>query len=250
MKAAFLEKTLVKLTKIVVVVLFALGSPLRAQTPKATVVRGTDQTCPAKLADGTNYEFHRRVLRGQLKGEEVFADMRAYYRPGAGEFLFFSDLYSKVGFERDLKDRPAPACGSGPDFHVTLLDSGEWADFWASNAGPRITVFHSTLRFPSIAEAWQYVSTHLDECQVGTASTKCQEEIPFYKQIGGDFFRPERFRFDARPYMYNPLVSAKKVGATWQVEIKGADEPNRALVTLDEHFKLLRITRFSANAPH
>jgi hypothetical protein len=242
----FLGKTFVKLAKITIAALLVLASPLHAQTPNATLVQGTDQACRAKLADGTSYDFHRRILRGQWKGQEVFADVRAYYRPGTGEFLFFSDLYSKAGFERDLKDRPALPCGSGPDFHVTLLDSGEWADFWASNASPRITVFHSTLRFPSIAEAWRYASTHLDECQVGTASSKCQEEIPLYKELGGDFFRPERLRFDARPYMYNPLVSAKKVGATWQVEIKGADEPNRALVTLDEHFKLLTVTRFSA----
>ena len=239
-----------KLAKITIAAIFFFGLPLHAQTPNATLVPGTDQTCPAKLADGTNYEFHRRVLKGSLRGQPVFVIVRAYYRPGSGEFLFFSDVESEAGYLRDVKGQPAPACGHAPDFHITLLESGEWADFWATNANPRITVFHSSLRFPSIAEAWQYVSTHLDECQVGAASSKCPEEIPLYKELGGDFFRPERLRFDARPYMYNPLVSAKRVGATWQVEIKGADEPNRALVTLDEHFKLLSVTRFSANAPH
>jgi len=37
--------------------------------------------------------------------------------------------------------------------------------------------------------------------------------------------------------------SAKKVGSHWEIEIKGADEPNRATVSLDSNFKLIAVTK-------
>ena len=60
------------------------------------------------------------------------------------------------------------------------------------------------------------------------------------------FFRPESLRWDARPFFYDSLVNAKKADSKWEIVIKGADEPNRALVILDENFKLVKVTRFAA----
>jgi hypothetical protein len=34
-----------------------------------------------------------------------------------------------------------------------------------------------------------------------------------------------------------------KVGTNWVMEMKGADEPNRATVVLDENFELLKATK-------
>jgi hypothetical protein len=67
-----------------------------------------------------------------------------------------------------------------------------------------------------------------------------------YKQLGNEFFRPKRLEFDARPFVYNSLDSVKKVGQNWELEIKGADEPNRATVLLDANFKLLAVTKNTA----
>ena len=51
-----------------------------------------------------------------------------------------------------------------------------------------------------------------------------------YQQLGSDFLRPKRLEFSAQGYFYNSLGSVKKVGQNWKLEIKGADEPNRATV--------------------
>ena len=64
-------------------------------------------------------------------------------------------------------------------------------------------------------------------------------------ELGRDFFRPERLRFDARPYTYDSLTGVSKVGSNWQLEIKGADKPNRAIVLLDSNFKLLKVTKIA-----
>src|SRR6267154_2388630 len=73
-------------------------------------------------------------------------------------------------------------------------------------------------------------------------------ELPYhhillYQQLGHDFFRPRRLEFDARPYTYDSLITAKKVDSNWKLEIKGADEPNSATVLLDGNFKLLEVTK-------
>ncbi len=81
---------------------------------------------------------------------------------------------------------------------------------------------------------------------IAIGRAQCYVEIPLYKEINSDFFRPESLRFDARGYNYDPLMSVKKVGSTGEVVIKGADEPNRAMVILDENFKFLKITRLAA----
>jgi hypothetical protein len=233
---------LVKHEIILTVAWLVLALPLRSQAPKATLVAGTDQTCPAQLPDGSNYEIHFRTLKARWKDRDVFVLVNAYYKPGSGEFLYYSTIISKEGYLRDFKEVWARARTCKPiEGHTVLLEDREWADFWASS---RLDVYHSALQFVTIGEAWQYVSTHFEECQSG--STKCWEEIPVYKQLPEMFFRPESLRWDARPYFYNSLVSAKKAEFTWEVVIKGADEPNRALVILDQNFKLVKITRFAA----
>jgi hypothetical protein len=60
---------------------------------------------------------------------------------------------------------------------------------------------------------------------------------------GREFFLPKRLEFSAQPYGYNSLGSVKKVGSNWELEIKGADEPNRATVLLDSEFKLVNVTK-------
>jgi hypothetical protein len=70
-----------------------------------------------------------------------------------------------------------------------------------------------------------------------------EAEILLYQQLGRDFFRPKRLEFDARPYTYDSLISAKKVDSNWKLEIKGADEPNSTTVLLDSNFRLLAVTK-------
>ena len=80
-----------------------------------------------------------------------------------------------------------------------------------------------------------------------TSSEFTQSEDEFSDTLlGEDFFRPESLRWDARPYFYKSLVSVKKVHSGWEVVIRGADEPKRALVVLDPDFKLVKVMRFSA----
>jgi hypothetical protein len=218
--------------------------PLHAQTPKPRFLPGTERVCKAKLADGTRYSIYGRILKTQLNGNNVYVDGQAYYMPGSGEFLWRGTTYTKHGYITDLRNKPRPSKQLCDDSlrHIVELRDGEWVDFYASNAA--ITVFHSNLRFPSIDKAWQYVSEHWrDEFFLTPGAEKWCNAFSVYKELGGDFFRPERLRFDARPYFYDPLVKATKVDSTWQIEIKGADKPNRAVVLLDRNFKLLKVTR-------
>ena len=226
-------------------VLLAIAIPLHSETPKATLVAGTDLTCPAQLPDGTKYEVHLRTLKARWQGRDVYVVVKAFYKPGSGEFLFYSSVRSKEDYARYSKEQTPWTC-KPTDGHVVMLENGELVDFWALTSGPRIEVYHSTLQFSSIGEAWRYVGTHFDQCQSPQGRAKCFNEIPLYKDLDFDFFRPGRLRFDSRPYDYDPLVSAKKARTGWEVVIKGADEPNRALVILDENFKLVIVTRFAA----
>jgi hypothetical protein len=213
-----------------------------SQTPKPAVVAGADHVYSAELPNGTNYEVHYRTLRGQWEGRDVHVVVNAYYKPGSGEFLYYSSIWDYL---RDFNEKVAWVSKPG-EGHVALLEDGEWADFRALTSGPRLVVYHSNFRFYSIEEAWRYVLQHFAECQLPSGQAKCCDEIPLYKDLDFDFFRPERLRWSAAPYSYNPLVSAKKVGSAWEVVIRGADEPNRALVILDKNFKLVKITRLSA----
>lgn len=228
------------------VALLAMSRALRAETVKGIPVAGSDLTCPAQLANGMNYEVHYRTLKARWQGRDVYVVVTAYYKPGSGEFLYYSSILNQEGQPRDFNEKPMWGCKI-KNIDVLLLENGEWVDFWGLTSGPRIGVYHSALWFASIGEAWRYVATHFDECQLESGRGKCYDEIPLYKDLDSDFFRPERLRFDARPYDYEPLMSVKKVGSTWEVVISGADEPNRARIVLDEKFKLLKVTRFNAS---
>jgi hypothetical protein len=190
-------------------------------------------------------KVHYRTLKARWKDRDVYVMVNAYYKPGSGEFLYYSSIRDKETYLRDFKQQVTAPCKPTEGL-VALLENGEWADFWVLTMGPRIEVYHSTLRFDSIGEAWRYVSTHFDECQLPSGRSWCYVEIPLYKEINSDFFRPDRLRFDARGYSYDPLMSVKKVSSTWEVVVKGADEPNRATIILDEKFKLVKITRIPA----
>jgi len=111
-----------------------------------------------------------------------------------------------------------------------------------------ITIFHSKLLFHSLEEGWQYVTEHPEETS-SWGEGKWVTTISVYKELGEGFFRPERLWSDARAYFYNPLVSVKKVGSNWILEIKGADEPNKAEVVLDSSFKLVKVTKTVVPVP-
>ena len=142
------------------------------------------------------------------------------------------------------KPQKGGACPEDPEYHVLLLQDGEWIDFWSRNGG--VEVFHSNLKFHARKDAWSYVAEHWQDADpfvVGFASTKLVERTNLYQQLGPDFSRPKRLEFSAQHYLYNSLGSVKKVGQNSELEIKGADEPNRATILLGSHFKLLAVTK-------
>lgn len=228
-------------------VLILMAVPLNAQTSEPGYLSHWDHMCKATLADGTKYEVWDRLLVTEWQGKPSYLPVRGLYRPGSGEFL----LRASVGFvdrehaiavmEKPQKNR---ACPEHPQDHILLLQNGEWIDFWSWNG--HVEVFHSNLKFHTRKEAWSYVAEHWQEADavlVGGASTKFVEEINLSQQLGAEFFRPKRLEFSAQGYFYNSLGSVKKVGQNWELEIKGADEPNRATVLLDSNFNLLAVTK-------
>jgi hypothetical protein len=130
-------------------------------------------------------------------------------------------------------------------FHFLLLQDGQWVAFAAINSG--IRVYHSDLRFQSISSGWDYVAEHPEEMS-SFSDGRWVEFVSINKELGSDFFRPESLRFDARPFVYDPLAAVTKVNAHWQLEVKGADEPNRALVYLDGNFKLIKVVSLPATS--
>src|SRR5208282_6900389 len=109
-KALLHWSKLVKHQTVVTVALLAIAVPLRSETPKATLVAGTDHTCPAQLPNGTNYEVHYRALKARWKGRDVYVVVYAYYKPGSGEFLYNPSISSKEEYLRDFKKQPAWVC--------------------------------------------------------------------------------------------------------------------------------------------
>jgi len=219
--------------------------PLHAGTKKVAFLGRPRQTCTSGLAGGQQYQIQRRAFRWTRDGSEVYTDAVAYYALGSGEFFWWGMGYTKFGYERDVKNSAGLDCAAARhDFHE--LQDGEWADLWGDNG--EIRVYHSRLRFPSIEKGWQYVAEHPDETSEWWGG-KWVELVSIYKELGQDFFRPERLRYDARAYFYDSLASVKKVGSTWLLEIKGADEPNRALVELDSNFKLIKVTKVPPASP-
>jgi hypothetical protein len=221
--------------------------PLSAQTSEPRYLSHWDHMCKATLADGTKYEVWDRLLVTAWQGKPSYLQVRGLYRPGSGEFL----LRASMGFvdkEHAVATMEKPqkggACPEDPEYHVLLLQDSEWMDFLSRNGG--VEVFHSNLKFHARKEAWSYVAEHWQDAEpflVGGASTKFVEQINLGQQLGADFIRPKRLEFSAQGYFYNSLGSVKKVGQNWEVEIKGADEPNRATVLLDKNFKLLAVTK-------
>ncbi|HTZ32206.1 MAG TPA: hypothetical protein VMH31_07100 [Methylomirabilota bacterium] len=214
------------------------ASPLRAQSTKVKYLRDTDQMCSSTLADGTAYEIWKRVLVTEWRGQPLYVRLHAYYKPGSGEFLSWNTGgMSEHAYANESK--AGDSCEL-PYHHILLLKDGEWADFWASDG--RVGVFHCNLKFETREKAWSYLAKHWQDGSEAK-SAKLFTEILLYQQLGYDFFRPKRLEFDARPYTYESLISVKKVDSNWELEIKGADAPNRATILLDSNFKLLRATR-------
>jgi hypothetical protein len=230
--------------------LILMAVPLSAQTSEPQYLSDWDHMCKATLADGTKYEVWDRLLVTERQGKPIYLPVRGLYRPRLGEFLwrasvgFVDKEHAVAMMEKPQKDG---ACSEDPQHHILLLQGGEWIDFLALNGN--ITVFHSNLKFHTRGEAWSYVAEHWQDGEFGIfggTSTKFVEEINLGQQLGADFIRPKRLEFSAQGYFYNSLGSVKKVGQNWEVEIKGADEPNRATVLLDKNFKLLEVTKNSA----
>jgi hypothetical protein len=227
--------------------LILTAMPASGQTSKPNYLPKADHVCKARLAEGTDYERWDRVLVSESKGQRVYVEVRAYYKPGSGEFFWRSSALSENSYAVELRNNANQAVASCEESYHNLLflQDGEWADFWAFNS--RIEVFHCNLRFGTLKEAWSHVAEHWQDGNfAGGPSAKWVAEILLYKQLGNEFFRPKRLEFDARPFVYNSLDSVKKVGQNWELEIKGADEPNRATVLLDANFKLLAVTKNTA----
>jgi hypothetical protein len=224
--------------------------PLRAQTSAPKYLSHWDDMCKATLADGTKYEVWDRLLVTEWQGKPSYLPVRGLYTPGSGAFLWrasmgFSD--EEHATETMAKPHKSGTCPEDQQYHILLLQDGEWIDFWSLNGN--ITVFHSNLKFHTRKEAWSYVAEHWQDAEsllVGGSSTKLVETINLYQQLGSDFFRPKSLEFSAQGYFYNSLGSVKRVGQNWELQIKGADEPHRATILLGSNFKLLAVTRSSA----
>ncbi|HXE34384.1 MAG TPA: hypothetical protein VN087_10765 [Verrucomicrobiae bacterium] len=225
--------------------LILMGVPLNAQTSKPRYLSDWDHMCKATLADGTKYEVWDRLLVTEWQGKPSYLPVRGLYRPGSGEFLLRAGLgfvdkeHAIAMMEKPPKGGPCP---EDSQYHVLLLQDGQWIDFWSRNGS--VEVFHSNLKFRARKEAWSYVAEHWQAADsFGGVSTKFVEVINPYQQLGADFSRPKRLEFSAQGYLYNSLGSVKKVGQNWELEIRGAEEPNRATVLLDSDFKLLAVTK-------
>jgi hypothetical protein len=227
--------------------LVLMAVPLSAQTLEPRYLSDWDHMCKATLADGMKYEVWDRLLVAEWQGKPSYLAVRGLYRPGSGEFLLrasggFTDKEHAVAMME--KPRKGGACPEDPQYHVLLLQDGQWIDFWSRNGG--VEVFHSNLKFRARKDAWSYVAEHWQDADpfgVGFASTKFVERANLDRQLGADFFRPKRLEFSGQGYLYNSLGSVRKVGQNWELEIKGADEPNCAAVLLDSDFKLLAVTK-------
>lgn len=220
-----------------------MAVPLSAQSLKVRYLRDADHMCSATLTDGTAYEIWDRVLVTEWKGQPLYVRVYAYYKPGSGEFLPWNtggmSEHEYASATKDGPPKPGASCEL-PYHHILLLKDGEWADFRAWNG--TVIAFHRNLRFETREKAWSYVATHWQDGSE-EKSAKLSTEILLYQLLGYDFFRPKRLEFDARPYTYDSLISVKKLDSNWELEIRGADEPNRATVLLDSNFRLLTATK-------
>jgi hypothetical protein len=222
------------------------SAAMPAQTPPPKFLPEYTHMCSENLADGTPYQMWYRVFLTEWKGQKTYVNVRAYYKPGSGEFFWQASGFSQQTF--DIVDKPYANKPANCDLfrdHAIFLQDGQWDDFTSWNGG--ITILHSDLKFHSLKKAWSFVTEHWHETDPGGGSNKGRANtISLGQQLGYDFFRPKRLEFDARPFVYNSLESVKRVGPNWELEIKGADEPNRATVVLDSNFKLLSVTKHTS----
>ena len=216
--------------------------PVSAIASQAEFVPGTKYTCNLHLASGRPYVLQSRTFRWKKSETELYTTALAYYGPGSGEFMWWGSDYTPDQYSRYGKNYSKPGCTDARP-KTLLLQDGEWADFWASNS--RIQVVHSNLKFRSIEKGWEYVAEHPS----GSSSMvegKWVVLIDLDKVLGSDFFhRPESLRYDARPYMFQPLLGVKKVGSNWELQIQGTDD--RALIVLDNNFKVVKVTKPVSN---
>ena len=207
---------------------------------QANFVPGTKHACNLHLATGQPYVLQYRTFRWKKDDVEIYTTAVAYYASASGEFLWQGSDYAPDEYFRYGKKSSKPNCtDTRPG--TLLLQDGEWANFWRVNSG--LWVFHSNLRFRSIERGWQYVTEHPNESS-SKLNGKWVVSIELDKVLGSDFFRrPERLLYDARPYMFRPLIGARKVGSTWELQIQGTDD--RALVVLDKNLRVVKV----ANPP-
>jgi hypothetical protein len=233
-------------TGLAMILLFA-GLPLRGQTSAPRYLPDADRMCKATLPNGMTYEVWDRVFASEWEGKPLYVKVHAYYMPDTGEFLWRSMGLSEHGYANEPKEKAKKAGRACEEKRgeIVLLQDGEWADFWAERG--RIIVFHCTLKFFTREKAWAYVLEHWqDGADDGRPTAKWVTEILVFNQLGYEFFRPKSLLYDARPYTYNSLASVKKKGTNWELELKGADPPNRATVLLDRKFNLISVTKNAA----
>ena len=225
--------------------------PSRAQTASPRFLPEYTHMCNETLADGTHYQRWSRLFVTQWKGQKTYVDVRAYYKLGSGEFFWQAGGLSEQSFNVGFKPNANKAanCAELRD-HVIFLHDGKWDEFWSWNGA--ILIYHSDLKFDSLEKAWSFVTEHWQETDpIATrrgsleSNSRWVDRI-YLDQLEGDFFRPKALKFDARPYVYNSLASVKRLAPNWELEIKGADEPNRATVLLDANFKLLSVTKHAS----
>jgi hypothetical protein len=199
----------------------------------------TKQTCASRSANGRELQIQYRGFHWRNRETDVYTGAVAYYVPGSGEFLWWgAGFTTKEAYLKNIGNNDETFCTS-KRHDIVLVDDGELVIFYAENGG--IHIFHSNLKFPSIEKGWEYVAEHPDETS-SWGGGKWLQEVSLDKELGYDFFRTERLRLSAQPYLYDSLAGVTKVGSTWQVEIKGADQPNRAFVVLDRAFNLVKVT--------
>jgi hypothetical protein len=212
---------------------------LRAAPP--TYLPGADISCQGTLPDGINYTAYGRILKTSYRDQTVYVDIRAFYKPGSGEFMWFGPAFSEKAYQTSVKDKPRVAeelCQ--PRYpHLLILKDQEWVEFLPS--GDKLQVLHCNLRFPTIALAWQYVARYWDEAAYSFQHWSTW--VPLSKDLGDDFFRPKDLKNSGEPYTYDFIVGAKKTSDAWEVEIKSADGNRHALVTLNVNLQFLKVTK-------
>lgn len=226
-----------------IALLILLAGAIPAYAAGPTFLLGADRSCQGTLPNGLQYSAYGRILKTSYRGQTVYVDLRAYYKPGTGEFLWFGPAYTQQAYTTTVKDKPRTAedlCQ--PKYpHILIFQEHEWVDFLVSE--DKLQVLHCNLKFPTIALAWQYVTRYWDEAAYSFQNWSTW--IPLGKELSADFFRPANLRNSTEPYTYNFLVNAQKVDDSWQVEIKSADGASRALVTLTVNFKLVKVARMA-----